>query len=60
MFLFRTGLLMEEWGSEIVIRERLGFVAESLAEMIANLAGVNPNLLRARQRQPIIVTSSSC
>jgi hypothetical protein len=39
MFLFRTGLPMEEWGSEIVIREGLGFVAETQEEMIANVAG---------------------
>jgi len=37
MFLFRTGLPMEEWGSEIVIREGLGFVEETAAELNAHL-----------------------
>jgi hypothetical protein len=54
MFLFRTGLPMEEWGSEIVNREGLGFVAETVAELNGNLtrAFAHPTeLLEIRAKQ---------
>ncbi|MGH3783272.1 MAG: hypothetical protein ACRDRO_22310 [Pseudonocardiaceae bacterium] len=41
MFLLRTGLPMEEWGADLVVRERLGIVAKDMdvltSELIAHL-----------------------
>jgi hypothetical protein len=37
MFLFRTGLPMEEWGADMVIDERIGWVAENVDELTAPL-----------------------
>ena len=41
MFLLRTGLPMEEWGADLVVRERLGVVAEDMdvltSELLARL-----------------------
>jgi UDP-N-acetylglucosamine:LPS N-acetylglucosamine transferase len=37
MFLFRTGLPMEEWGAEMVLRERIGFVEDDVDRLAARL-----------------------
>ena len=53
MFLLRTGLPMEEWGAEIVVRERLGTVAESMPELIPQITQAlrEESLLRAMQQR---------
>ncbi|MBL9005115.1 MAG: hypothetical protein JNJ46_12760 [Myxococcales bacterium] len=34
MFLIRTGLPMEEWGADVVIEEKIGYVVESMAALM--------------------------
>lgn len=37
MFLLRTGLPMEEWGAEMIARERIGWVADSMSELLPSI-----------------------
>lgn len=37
LFLIRTGLPMEEWGAELVVREQLGYVEDNVSALAAHL-----------------------